>query len=235
MRRKNIAILLGSGQSERMKMQTYKQFVRIQNRYLYEYCIDNFLDVSLIDSIILVVNEDYADKTKEYIKSKYKKIHVCAGAQTRKESLDKAINYVKELFYKELNNINIITHDVARIFVSRKIIEEHIKSLDTNSVVNTIFPLDDSIVMVEDKVTKGYPNRSLYYSVQTPQSFRLDKYIVTNFKKIDSHHEINDVVKMFYLNNYPIYNIIGEKLNFKITYPSDLKIAEAIIKKWVEY
>ncbi len=233
MRRKNIAILLGSGKSERMKMPTYKQFIKIQDKYLYEYSIFNFLDVDLIDIIVLVVNEELFEKTKEYVQNKYKKIHVCSGGETRKESLDNAINYIKQLFYKEFDNINIISHDVARAFVNRRIIEEHIKSLDTNLVVNTVFPVDDSVVVIDNRITKDYPNRSLYYQVQTPQSFRLDKYIIANFKKLDSHHELNDVVKMFYLNNVPIYNVLGEKINFKITYQTDLKIAEAIIKKWV--
>lgn len=233
MRRKNIVILLGAGRSERMKMPVPKQFAKIQEKYLYEYCISNFLDVNLIDNIILVVNENHLQQVKNYVSNKYKMVHVCSGGDTRKNSLDKAINYVKSLFYKEIMNINIISHDVARIFVNRRIIEENIKALDTHDVVNTVFPFSDSLAVIENRVTIDYPNRNVYYHVQTPQSFRLDQYIIANFKKIDNSHHIDDVVKMFFLNNKSIYNVVGEKINFKITEPTDLKIAESIIKRWV--
>lgn len=229
-RRKNIAILLAAGKSERMKMNIYKQFIKINNRFLYEFSIRNFIDVELIDEIVLVINKEHYEKVKEFINIKYKSVHLCVGGSDRAESLNNGINYVKSLFYKEFDNINIISHDVARPFVSRKIIEENVKALDVNDVVNTVYPSSDSLAMIEERKTIGYPNRSLYYQVQTPQSFRLDKYIIANFRKIEKHHEINDVIKMFYLNDFDIYNTYGEKINFKITDQTDLTIAKAIVK-----
>lgn len=234
MRRKNIAILLAAGKGERMKSNIYKQFIKINNRYLYEYSLRSFIDVELIDEIVLVVNKKYLDQVSHYVNKKYKGVYLCAGGDDRETSLDNGINFVKSLFYKEMLNINIISHDVARPFVSRKTIEENIKALDTNDAVNTVYPASDSLTILENRTTIGYPNRSAYYHVQTPQSFKLSKYVIVNFKKIDyKHHEINDVIKLFYLNNYDIYNTIGEKINFKITDQTDLKIAESVIKTWI--
>lgn len=233
MRRKNIAVLLAAGQSERMKMPIYKQHIKIENKHIYEYSIINFLDIGMIDNIVLVVDQEHYAQVKKLVLENYRKVQVCVGGRNRKESLDKAINFIKSQFYKEMMNVNIISHDVARIFVNRRIIEENIKALDTHNVVNTILPMGDSVVEIENRKTITYPNRSLYYHVQTPQSFRLDTYIISNFKKIDNNHEINDVVKMFFLNNVDIYNVLGEKINFKITDQTDLKIAQSIIKKWV--
>lgn len=230
----NIAILLAGGIGERMSSHVPKQFLKLNEKYLFEYSLKTFLEVKEVDYILLIIQEKYNMFIKNILR-KYssKKIMLCNGGENRKQSLEKAIKIINHLYKDQEENINVITHDVVRPLVDKKIVQEHIQKLKNNALaVNTIVNINDSIVKVNKNKTTDYPNRSSYCFVQTPQSFKLKTYnnLVKDFKK---EVEITDVMKLFYLNNVEIVNVNGSWKNFKITTWNDYYYAQFLIKNKV--
>lgn len=223
----NIAIILAAGIGERINSSLPKQFLPLgANKRVYHHSLNVFYKNPNIDLIFLVTNNEYIEHIKSEIREKYldKKIIVCSGGPTRFDSLNNAIRVINETIAHKVFEINIITHDAARPFVSDKLINDHIEKLEYFGVVNTIVPTIDSLLEMDDNNNiLSYPNRSKFYCVQTPQSFKLKTYnkLITKF----DDQEINDVIKLFYLNNVVISNVIGERKNFKITTEFDYEIA----------
>lgn len=227
----NIAIILAAGVGERINSSLPKQFLPLgDNKRVYHYSLNAFYINPNIDLIFFVTNSEYVEHIKAEIKDKYvdKKIIVCSGGTTRYDSLNNAIKVINDTIAYKVFDINIITHDVARPFVSQSLINNHIEKLEYFGVVNTIIPSIDSLLEMDiNNNILSYPNRSKFYCVQTPQSFKLRSYnqLITNFYD----QEINDVIKLFYLNNVVISNVIGEPRNFKITTEFDYQIAVKIV------
>ena len=227
----NIAIILSAGIGERINSSLPKQFLPLgHDKRVYHYSLNTFYKNPNIDLIFFVTNFEYVEHIKAEVKNKYqdKKIIVCSGGPTRYDSLNNAIRVINDTIAYKVFEINIITHDAARPFVSDQLINNHIERLEYFGVVNTIVPTIDSLLEMDiNNNILSYPNRSKFYCVQTPQSFKLRSYnkLATNF----NNQEINDVIKLFYLNNVVISNVIGESKNFKITTEFDYEVALKIV------
>ena len=84
----NIAVILAGGSGSRIGESTPKQFLKVQDKSLLEYCIEAFESHELIDRIVIVVREDYISETHSIINQNgYKKTYaVLSGGKERYES-----------------------------------------------------------------------------------------------------------------------------------------------------
>lgn len=220
----NIAIILAAGDSTRMGNKFCpKPFIKLKNKEIVLHCIETFLSVEDIEWILVCFNkkhQQYIDILQNKIKSK--KFLFCYGGKNRIDSFIKSIHYLTE--NKLLtNDSNIITHDGARPFVSKELINKHITSLKKHSVINTILPITDSLVNVSNDLTiLSYLDREKCFSVQTPQSFQFHLLNNIDFSLLVNDSSITDLCNVFYKFKFPIYNVLGEKKNYKITIEEDL-------------
>ena len=70
---------------------------------------------------------------------------------------------------------------------------------------------------------------------QTPQSFRAKKLRELYLGLSDSEKEVlTDAARIYVMKGEPVEIVRGESWNIKITYPQDLEIAEAILRRTAE-
>ena len=82
---KNIAIIVGAGSGERFG--SYKQVETINNKPVYKYSIDAFLDSECFSQIILAVPKKLLSVILNQLnEDRYKDIIVCEGGNTRAQS-----------------------------------------------------------------------------------------------------------------------------------------------------
>ncbi len=218
---KNYVILLAAGLSSRFNSNKAKQFFKIDNVSLLEKNLSKFEKHSLIDEIILVINENLRAEYDEILQnnkfSKLKKI--VNGGDTRQIS---SFNGVSEIPDSEAK---ILIHDVARPFVSDKIIDDLINGLDEKSALITAIPSTDTIYETnENQELSRIPNRKNLFMVQTPQAF-LKSVILqahTLAKQINKIDFTDDGGMVHYFNLTPIKIIEGEITNKKITFIEDI-------------
>ncbi len=225
---KYYAIILASGTGTRSGLNIPKQFYKIKNKTLLEYSIEAFENNSKIDSIIVVSNPDFMDLTKEILnKNNYKKAKkLVAGGKTRQESSYNGIFAIEETKAK------VLIHDAVRPFISDEIINSCIYALDKYDAVNVAIECSDTIIEVDDKnCIKNVPNRKTLRRCQTPQCFDLSLIKKAhNLAKEDKTFTATDDCSLILHNNLAdIYVVEGSVNNIKITYPSDLKIAQEFI------
>lgn len=224
---KNIAIILAGGSGNRMNLEIPKAFVEIHQRYLIEYSIIQFEKNEQLDEIILVVPQEYIKISEESIKTKYPKVKkVLPGGNSRYESSCIGVNAVDEPEAK------LLIHDAARPFLSQNMIEKSIKALDQFDAVNILAPVTDTLVQLKDQKFSHLLDRSQIKKVQTPQSFKLSS--IKKAQKRAQELPAEQITDDFGLvHRYKTGNtswIEGSQMNFKITYPEDMKLAEKLLK-----
>ena len=85
---KNIAVVLASGTGSRYGADIPKQFVKIADKTILEYCVEAFENNKYIDEIIIVITPQYRSLALQILdKNNYKKVSkLLNGGTIRKES-----------------------------------------------------------------------------------------------------------------------------------------------------
>lgn len=229
----NIAIILSAGSGSRFGSDIPKQFINLAGKNIIEYTIAAFEQNDKIDEICIVADTIYHERLLEISKNnnftKVKK--VIQGGVERKDS---SYNAIKE--YEDKKNINLIFHDAVRPFVSQRIINDCIESLEKYNAIDVAIPTADTIIQIDEisKTIENIPQRSKLQRGQTPQAFKLEIIKKAHELAIEDINEpmfTDDcgLVKQ-YLPNEKIFVVNGEEKNIKITYKEDLLFAEKLIQ-----
>ena len=152
------------------------------------------------------------------------------GGPTRNETIMNAIRYIEDTGRLTDETI-IVTHDSVRPFVTYRIIEENIRYAEECGACDTVIPASDTIVESRDShFISNIPERKMMYQGQTPQSFKAKKLRKIYQSLTREEREIlTDACKIYVLKNEPVHLVEGDVSNIKITYPHDLRVAEAIL------
>lgn len=226
--------ILAGGTGSRMETATMpKQFLDICGKPIFIRTIETFLSITQIDKIICSINVEWKEKYIELI-DKYNldknKIILTPGGNSRFVSL---INIVKKA--NEIDNKDdsfIITHDCARIFISKDIIKNNIESIKNYEIVTTSIPVIDTIVSSDNgEYINFVPTRSKLWSDQGPQTFYINKFLkyVSMIPEKDYSKYI-EAGKVYLSHECKVGIVLGNRNNFKITNDIDLQYAKFLIE-----
>lgn len=224
------AVIAAGGIGSRMGSEMPKQYIKIGGKEIIRYTAEKFAKINRIDKVIILCPEDWVNFTRELFKDE-KIIALCGGA-TRNETLMKAIDFIEES-YGLTDDTVIITHDAVRPFVTAEIIENNIDAVLKYGASGTAIPATDTIFESQNSCTiSSIPDRSKLYQAQTPQCFKAKKlreiYMSLSLKEKEI---LTDACKIYTISGYDVHMVKGDVSNIKITYPYDLIVAEAILKK----
>lgn len=220
----NIAVILGAGNSTRMKSEKSKLLLEINSKTVIERSVEAFSKIDLIDEIIVVCREcDLADFEK--VLSDYD-ISYCFGGDTRQQSVK---NAVETILPDECDLI--IIHDGARPLVTEKEILDVLNTAKEKNAAAVGVPVKDTIKVV-DKHSKivDTPDRSSLISIRTPQVFKFDTYFKALQLACEKGRDYTDDCQL--VENYGdcVYVVFGDYGNIKITTPEDISAAQSILK-----
>ena len=224
---KNITIILASGTGSRSGLNIPKQFYKIKEKTLLEYSIEAFQNNTNIDEIIIVSNPNFIELTKELANKYSKVVKIISGGETRQQSSYNGVMSITD------TEANILIHDAVRPFVTQTIINECIITLSQYNAINVAIESSDTILEIdENNFIKSVPNRKNLRRVQTPQCFKLD--LIKNAHNLALNDKdfqpTDDCGLVLRYNLAPIFIVNGDETNIKITYPTDLEIAEKILE-----
>ena len=82
----------------------------------------------------------------------------------------------------------------------------------------------------DGQMIASIPERRFLYQGQTPQSFNARKLKEVLESLTEEEQSIlTDACKAFVLRGIPVQMVRGDASNIKITYPQDLRVAEAML------
>ena len=228
-------VVLAGGIGSRMgNVDKPKQYMLVGDKPILIHTLEKFYIESEFEKVIVLCPKEWVAHTKNLIK-KYlqetERIVVLSGGVTRNETIMNSISYIEENYGLDEETI-IVTHDSVRPFVTRRIIEENIKYAKEYGACDTAVAATDTIVCSEDNVViSDIPERRKMYQGQTPQSFQALKlknlYLALTEEEKDL---LTDAAKIFVMKGEKVHIVDGEVFNIKITYPYDLRVAEALLK-----
>lgn len=211
----NIGIILSGGNGTRFGSQVPKQYLKLCGKQVIEYSIEAFQRSKLCDELIIVSNSREVISGATYVD----------GGKSRNISLHNALQYIKR---KHLHCRKVVINEAARPFVTSKLIDDYFMLLDDYEAVITTKRITDSLGREGERVT----DRNEYYLIAAPEAFRFP-LLAENFDPASAItatvQQLPAGIKVKRYYNFPI--------NYKITYPEDLRIAEQLIKenrRWIK-
>jgi 2-C-methyl-D-erythritol 4-phosphate cytidylyltransferase len=121
----------------------------------------------------------------------------------------------------------VVIHDAARPLVTDGLVRECLDALDGVDGVIAATPVSDTVhVASPDLLIAQSPDRSTLWAAQTPQVFRADVLR----RAYDSNEEATDEAGLVASVGGTVRLIEGPSDNIKITTPTDLRLAEALLR-----
>lgn len=228
--KKNIGIILAGGNGRRMGSSLPKQFLEIAGKTILEHSIAAFDSHPCIDEIAVVVPSGYMPELKKLLaEAGFSKLkHLLSGGNERHHSTLSALQAYSDL------DCNLLIHDAVRPLVTRQIISDVIRALETYKAVNVAIPVADTIIEVDETAQHilRIPERSRLFQVQTPQGFdrqTLQKAFDKALQDPGFHTTDDCSLIRKYLPEEKIKLVNGDRHNLKLTWPEDLEIAEKLL------
>ncbi len=227
---RTVAAVLAGGTGQRTGLGVPKQLLMIGGKAVIEHSVAAFSAAPQIDEIIVVMTPGRTGDVAELLsRGGYHKVsRVLEGGETRSASAQRALGALGA------QECDVLLHDAARPFVSQRIIEGCVTALKAYQAVGVTVPSSDTIVVTTDGVITQMPSRDSLHRCQTPQGFRLS--VIRRAYELagaDPGFAATDDcgVVLRYLPDVPIAVVAGSERNIKITYPDDIAVAEALLRR----
>jgi 2-C-methyl-D-erythritol 4-phosphate cytidylyltransferase len=227
------AIIVAAGQGKRMAAAAPrgaavdKLFLLLAGRPVVAHTWRRFDTAKCIDEIILVVRngrqKKFAAMAKKY---RFRKpFRIVAGGAERQDSVWNGLAALSP------RAKIVAVHDAARPCVTEELIAATIAAARRSGAAVAAQPVTDTIKeSAHGRVIDRSLDRSKLWSVQTPQTFRVEiirKAIATARRK---KLLFTDDTAACELIGQPVRLVAGPQPNPKVTVPGDLPLVEALLK-----
>lgn len=220
------AIIVAAGDSTRMGYKLSKQLIPLCGRPAIEYTLRAFQNCDMIDEIDIVTRpQDINDVAQ--IAFQFKKVMgIISGGADRAESVRKGIRNTSK------RTTHYVIHDGARVMITPDEICRVLNVAFETGAATLGTPVIDTIkVAGENGDILSTPDRSTLWAVQTPQVFERDLYLRAIDYAVEHNLSVTDDCSLVEALGVPVRIVCGEYTNIKLTTPSDVVIAEALLKR----
>ena len=231
------AAILAGGSGTRMgNSETPKQFLELGGKPILIHTIEKFCIANCFDAVIVLCPEQWIRQTRDLLKKHCplfaELVVVVAGGATRNDTVMNAIACIEDGYQVDEGTV-IVTHDAVRPFVSQRIIQENVEMARKCGACDTVIPATDTIVESRDATAiSAIPDRRNLYQGQTPQSFNLRKLkLLVESLTEEEKGILTDACKIFVLRGEEVALVRGDSSNMKITYPQDMRLAQALLEE----
>jgi 2-C-methyl-D-erythritol 4-phosphate cytidylyltransferase len=223
------AIVLAAGEGRRLGGGLPKAFAPIAGRPLVLRALERIFSVPMIERATLVVAAAQLERCEALLKAdpalRDRPWHLQVGGATRQQSAQRGLEKAGE---SDL----ILIHDAARPFVSVELIVRCIEAAMRHDAAVPGLPAHDTIkVVTQDHWVERTLERDSLWEIQTPQVFRRELIVAAHANAVSAGLEVSDDALAVERYGKPVFVVQGERLNFKITVPEDVWLAELLLRE----
>lgn len=218
------AIIVAAGDSRRMGFD--KLFATIAGRPVIAHTIRAFERVDCVAEIVVVAREDRVDEIKTIVRDEnFKKVQsIIRGGKHRQDSVRAGLDHL------EAGVKYVAVHDAARPLITAEQIERVFEHCRIHSAASLAEPISDTLKYADTEFfVTGPVDRHRLYAMQTPQVFERqlieDAYRAVYTENASVTDEVSAVERL----GRKVILVPNHDLNFKITYPRDLDLAEFVL------
>lgn len=233
-------VIVAGGSGSRMQADRKKAFIEIADEPLLLHTARAFHEIDGIgDTVIVLPKAELANLTDEEASYELKNADInshpllhqlkdvgvrrlVVGGPRRQDSVLNGLWATSE----ELEFVMV--HDAARPFVSSQDLAALMDTTRKTGAAILAHPVRDTLKRVEfDKNISETVSRAGLWSAQTPQAFRR-RDLLKAFEK-QNKQDVTDDAEIYAMNGGECAVVLGSAMNFKITTPEDLEMANSLL------
>ncbi len=221
----NFAIIVAGGTGARMLSSIPKQFLLLNGKPVLMHTVEAFYNSNSNPKIILVLHAGFHQYWEQLCTEYNFRIPVTLikGGETRFHSVKNGLDLIDD----ELNAV-IAIHDAVRPLITPEVIDESFRYAFEHGNAIVAVKSRDSVRQVWNDHTVALKREDIYL-IQTPQTFQSD--LLKKAYEVNYDDNFTDDASVVERSGEIINLINGSHQNFKITFPEDIAIAEAILNK----
>jgi 2-C-methyl-D-erythritol 4-phosphate cytidylyltransferase len=223
------AILVAAGESRRMGFD--KLFATIAGRPIIAHTIDAFERAGGVGGIIVVAREDRVAEIKKIVRDeKLRKIRsIITGGKHRQDSVRAGLDHL------DAATEYVAVHDAARPLITAQQIELVLEQCRIHAAATLAEPISDTLKYADAEFfVTGSVDRRQLYAMQTPQVFER-RLIEDAYRAVYAENAlVTDEVSAVERLGRKVALVPNKDLNFKITYPRDLALAEFVLTQRIQ-
>ena len=221
------AIIVAAGRGTRMGANVDKLWLEVADRPVIAHTWQKFNDAKCVDGIILVVRDGMQPHFVE-LAAKYnfqKPFRLVAGGAERQDSVWNGL----EALSPETGIVAI--QDAARPCTTQELIAATIVAAQETGAAVAAQPVTDTIKETADgKIILRTVDRAKLWSVQTPQTFRVEVIRRAISAAREKKLVLTDDTAACELIGQPVRLVGGATPNPKVTVPADLPLVESLLR-----
>jgi 2-C-methyl-D-erythritol 4-phosphate cytidylyltransferase len=216
------AVIVAGGTGSRLNSSVPKGFILLCGKPLFLHSLETLLGHKAITDAVLVVPEGFEPQAKAMAAGfgSGKKITVVVGGKVRWQSVENGVRAVDGEW--------VLVHDAARPFVTRAVIDAVLEKKNKYDCVITVTPEVDTVREANGGLAGETVDRAKLVRVGTPQLFRRKVLLEAFTMAPGLPSSPTDEAALMQLAGVPVAIAEGDPMNFKITSPADLRLAEAL-------
>lgn len=222
------ALIPASGPGKRLNSRTRKAFVPLLGRPLITHTLEQFERCPIVHDIVLVVSEQDVSLARTITdRFNFSKVRsIVQGGCERQDSVRNGLRAISS--QTEI----VVIHDGARPLVTQDIIESCFNAARETGAAIAAVPVIDTIKRsCDDQVVECTLDRTRLWNVQTPQAFKRDVIEHAYQQAYAEGFFGTDDASLVERIGLPVKLVRGSYENIKVTTPTDLVVAEAILTK----
>lgn len=220
------ALVVAGGSGTRMGNQLPKQFLNVAGKPMLMHTLELFHRFDPAISLFLVLPETHHTLWRDLCRHHgFSLSHrVVSGGDTRFQSVKNGLSVIP------CEGI-VFIHDGVRPLVSTETLTRCLETAIACGNAIPVLPVSESVRQCDDDYTKGGPShpvdRSRLVLIQTPQTFLIP--LIKNAYQQQESPEFTDDASVLEKTGVTIRLVEGNRENIKITWPADLRMAEALL------
>lgn len=227
-------VVPAAGVGKRMGADRPKQYLPLLGRPLLSLTLRNILTWPGLSGVVVAISQD--DSYFAHLpEAQHSLVHTVTGGAERADSVLAALNY---LTTRESDDTTVLVHDAARPCVSLEDISALLHA-DVASMALLAQPASDTVKQSRHEQGHTEGNRSVVdktldrariWLAQTPQKAPLGILQSCLRRGLEQGAAITDESSALELFGYAPQLVPGRRDNFKVTHPTDIVLAETILR-----
>lgn len=223
-----IAVIVpAAGQSTRFGDKPKKPFATLDGRPIVIRTLEHFINRPDVIQTILVVSPDDMEEVKRKLGANlsFMGVKLVAGGKERYETVANALQQVKE----EADLVAV--HDAVRPCVTEDMIDAVFAQAAKSGAAILASPVRGTLKRIGTaNLIENTVSREGLWEAQTPQVFRRDWLIEAYAKRDQAGESITDDAQLIEAIGKKVTAVESDPSNLKITAPTDIRLAESILK-----
>lgn len=216
-------IIVAGGTGQRMGGEIPKQYLELDGKPIIIHTLEKFFQFNPQMKVVLVLGAGHLSYWEAISHSHVygSRVEVAFGGKTRYESVKNGLTFIE-------NELIVGIHDAVRPLVSQKALERCYEVAENEDSGIPVLEIDETVRKIGPDGHSTHLDRSVLRKVQTPQVFKSE--MIKEAYKQPFDPSFTDDASVFQSLYGKVTLVRGNQENIKITTPTDLQMALALIQ-----